>query len=264
MDVSIIVINYNTLKMTNECIESIIKNTKDIEYEIILVDNGSIDGSKDYFETKTGIKYVYSSENLGFGRGNNLGLKKASGRNILFLNSDTLLINNAIKILSEYLDENAEVGACGGNLYSIDGKYESSFERYFPNLFSEFNTLLFGIPRVLLGRRNKMYNDTDTNIPVAYICGADLLVKKKILEDVGGFNPLFFMYLEETELCYRISKNYKIMNVPAARIIHLCGGSQVKRKSPSRFFFESKQIYIDIVSPNVIYKFFKFRELITA
>lgn len=84
MDVSIIIVNYNTWKMTAECIKSVIDKTKDLTYEIILVDNASTDGSREFFEKNQHIIYLYNSENLGFGRANNLGLKIAKGRNILF------------------------------------------------------------------------------------------------------------------------------------------------------------------------------------
>ena len=120
MDVSIIIINYNTLDMTRACIDSIFEKTSSLDFEVILVDNNSKDNSKDFFEKDKRIIYVYNNDNLGFGVANNVGLKFAKGRNILFLNSDTLLVNNAIKILSDYLDGNSDVGACGGNLYNKD------------------------------------------------------------------------------------------------------------------------------------------------
>ena len=87
MQVSIIIVNYNTKDITENCIASIISQTKDVEYEIILVDNASTDGSKEYFEKRNGIHYIYSNENLGFGRANNLGAKSASGEFLFLLNS---------------------------------------------------------------------------------------------------------------------------------------------------------------------------------
>lgn len=98
MNVSIIIVNYNTLKITANYIESVFEKTKKIPFEIILVDNASTDGSKEYFEKDQRIRYYYNTENLGFGKANNEGLKYAKGRNVLFLNSDTLLINDAISI----------------------------------------------------------------------------------------------------------------------------------------------------------------------
>ena len=131
MDVSVIIVNYNTFRMTADCIESVRQKTSGISYEIILVDNGSTDGSKDFFEQFEGIKYIYSDENLGFGRANNLGAKQASGDYLFLLNSDTLLINNAIKILYDYINTHQSVGVVGGNLVGLDSTERISFERVF-------------------------------------------------------------------------------------------------------------------------------------
>lgn len=226
MDVSIIIVNYNTKELTAQTINSVYKMTRGISFEIILVDNASIDGSKDYFQTDNHINYIYSEENLGFGRANNLGLSIAKGRNILFLNPDTVLINNAIKILSDYIDQHNNVGACGGNLYNEDMKPALSYKRIFPGIIEELNNLLFHIPEKLLYYKTWFHNNTDTPLAVAYICGADLMIRKEILDEVGAFSPDFFMYYEETDLCFRISKaNYKIISIPSAKIQHLEGKS---------------------------------------
>ena len=102
MDVSVIIVNYNTLGLTSDCIESIIAQTSTVEYEIILVDNASTDGSKEVFAQDKRIKYIYSDRNLGFGRANNLGIREAKGRYLFFLNSDTILLNNAVKLFFDY------------------------------------------------------------------------------------------------------------------------------------------------------------------
>ena len=226
MDVSVIIINYNTRQMTAECIDSVFEKTKDIKFEIILVDNASTDGSKEFFEQDKRIIYIYNNENLGFGRANNIGIEVAKGRNILFLNSDTLLINNAIKILSNYLDENPKVGACGGNLYTKDLKPNHSYRLIFPSIMDEINTLFAKLPSKFIYGKNEEYNHTNKPLLVKYITGADLMVRKNVLDDVGLFDPRFFMYFEETELCHRFWENkYAIMSIPNAKIIHLDGGS---------------------------------------
>ena len=105
LDVSIIIINYNTCKMTCECIDSIVEKTHGISYEIILVDNASTDGSKEFFEKDERIAYIYSERNGGFGYGNNLGMKVAKGKYFFLLNSDTLLVNNAVKEFFDYAEK---------------------------------------------------------------------------------------------------------------------------------------------------------------
>lgn len=232
IDVSIIIVNYNTCRLTENCIKSIYEKTRDISFEVILVDNASKDGSKELFTKDSRILYVYLDDNIGFGRANNEGLKKAKGRNILFLNSDTLLINNAIKILSDYLDNNYRVGAVGGNLYSNQGVPLHSYRRLSPIAF-ELNTMLANIPSKIFFGRNEEHNHTERPIVVNTIVGADLMVKKMILEKLSGFDPRFFMYCEETDLCHRIRKlGYKIVSVPKSKIVHLEGASF----SEDRFF----------------------------
>lgn len=223
-DVSIIIVNYNTLKMTSECIDSVIEKTEGISYEIILVDNASSDGSKDFFLNDQRVRYIYNNENIGFGRANNKGIEIAQGRNILFLNSDTLLRNNAVKILSEYLDNNEKVGACGGNLFNREGQPEFSFERYFPSIYEELNLIFNNKLNRLKFGENYNFNHTAKPLEVAFISGADLMVKKTVLDITGWFNINFFLYYEETELCFRINKNkFKIVSVPDAQITHFWG-----------------------------------------
>lgn len=238
--------------MTAECINSVIEKTTDLSYEIILVDNASTDSSKDFFEKDSRITYLYNTENLGFGRANNLGVKIAKGRNILFLNSDTLLINNAIKMLSDYLDSNPKVGAVGGNLYSFDMKPAMSFQRLRPSLSWEINQLLFNLPlRLRYGKTATYFNTSSQPTKVGYIMGADLMTRKAIVDEIGCFDPQFFMYFEETDLCHRIAKNgYNLHVIPDAKIIHHEGKSfansiQKSTVNPKRIelFETSRKIY---------------------
>ena len=119
MDVSIIIVNYNTCRMTAECIDSVFEKTHGIDFEIILVDNASTDGSREHFAGDSRITYIYNDENLGFGRANNAGIERARGRYVFLLNSDTLLIGNAIKTLCDHLDAHPETGAAAAT-YSTE------------------------------------------------------------------------------------------------------------------------------------------------
>jgi len=245
MDVSIIIVNYKTPELLKDCIVSVIEKTININYEIIVVDNNSNDGSEEiisnYFPN---VHYIQSGSNLGFGKANNLGLKKALGRNVFFLNSDTLLMNNAINILSEYLDNHDKVGLCGGNLFDLKSNYIHSFSPYFPGIYNELDAILSFRLSKILNRDRKQFNPTNKTLKVAYICGADMMVKKTVLEKVGGFDPDFFLYFEETELCHRISKeSFEIHSVPDAKIIHLEGGSQSTSKAKLTFYNKSRKLY---------------------
>lgn len=235
MDVSVIMVNYNTLAMTTAAINRVLELTESIRFEIILVDNASSDGSKEYFERWKDIKYIYSDKNLGFGQANNLAAKQAKGEYLFFLNTDTLLRNNAIKILHQYMTEHLNVGAAGGNLFDGNGIPTISYERMFPGIGHTLNLLSYNFFNYIRFGKNVMFNHTDYPIEVAYISGADLMIPKALFDNLGGFSPKFFMYYEETDLCRRIqSAGYKIHSVPAAEITHLEGGSQQKSTTAKR------------------------------
>ena len=138
MDVSIIIVNYNTADLIVDCIESINRYTKDISFEIIVVDNNSSDKSCSVLEEKfNNIILIKSKDNLGFGRANNLGALTAKGKYLLLLNSDILLIDNSIKKFFDFMEEQPnEVAACGGNLYYPDMRPNFSYSLYYPSLWS--------------------------------------------------------------------------------------------------------------------------------
>lgn len=249
--VSIIIVNYNTLELIINCIRSIFNNVDNISFEIIIVDNASPDNSgrslKQYYISHSLINIVLLNENIGFGKANNVGVKHANGRNIFFLNPDTILINNSIKILSDYLDSFDKTGAVGGNLYDENYQPAHSFNRLFPSIFSEFSAACFHLPEYLKFRKNQRFNYTELPLSVAYITGADLMIKKEVLDRVGYFNPIFFMYYEETELCWRIKNmGYDIVSCPQSKIQHLEGKSSSNMKRKASIVYQSRKCYYKV------------------
>lgn len=246
-DVSVIIVNFNTRELTSSCLDSVFEKTHGVSFEVIVVDNASTDGSRDVFEKDNRITYIYNETNLGFGRANNVGLCLASGRNILFLNSDTLLRNDAVSILCRYLDSHAGTGVVGGNLFDAGGQPVHSFHRYRPSLYGELNEALLGLPNRLLFGKNAEFNHSGEPLRVKHITGADLMIRKAVLEEIGGgFDPDFFMYHEDTELCWRVAKaGYLLESVPEAEITHLVGSSS--KRTPSRnkvrMFLNSRKLY---------------------
>lgn len=248
MDVTIIIVNYNTIKLTIDAINSIREKTSGIKYEVIVVDNNSSDDSanilKDLYQDE--VICISLPENVGFGRANNEGFKIGKGRNILFLNPDVKLINNAILILSEYLDAHPNVGACGGNLFNEELQPAHSYRKIFPSIISELNDLLYQFPERVLYGKGREHNASPNPQNVAYITGADLMIRKTVLEKVGCFDPAFFMYYEETELCRRIYRNgYRVVCVPQSQIQHLEGKSFDGRINERRISmsFKSRNVY---------------------
>ena len=204
MDVSIIIVNYNTMQLTKNCIDSIVEYTKNITIEIIVVDNNSTDESIEELSNDNRICFIESGYNLGFGRANNLGLNIAKGKYIFFLNSDTILLNNAIKIMFDFMEENSHklrIGALGTILLDENHNKNHSFAS-FPKigkqLYDEWADHIIKIFGKKIDRLDRKIQ-IDPNMfffPVDYVTGADILVRKDVLDQYGAFDPSFFMYYE--------------------------------------------------------------------
>ncbi len=228
MNVSVIIVNYNTKELTKQAIRSVIDKTEGVEYEIIVVDNDSKDGSveelKKTFQDK--ITVIESKENLGFGRANNLGIKQSKGKYVFLLNSDTELINNAIKIFYDYMEQNMQVGVCGGNLYNVNEVPEESYMMYKNTIVSYFYWRYMELFYNIIAKFNKKKNYCRFNYSskikeVGYISGADMFIRRETLDKSGLFDENIFMYLEDADLNFRIrNENYNIKSVPQAKIFH--------------------------------------------
>lgn len=217
MDLSIIIVNYNTFELTKSCIESVRGNTKSIEYEIILVDNASTDGSAEFFSSMKDIIFIQSGGNIGFGRANNLGFTYSSGRYILMLNSDTVVENDILSRMVRCFDSLPEdVGCIGSLLVHADRQPSFSFG-YYITWREEFGKKV--------AKRDSTTID-DEQKEVEYVSGADLFVRRNLVERIGLFDPDFFMYYEDMELGYRYKKaGYRSLVIKDYGIIHLEGAS---------------------------------------
>lgn len=254
MDVSIIIVNYNTRQLTANCIASIFEKTKGVDFEVILVDNASTDGSKEFFENDYRLKYVYSEKNLGFGQGNNLGYQYAKGDYIFLLNSDTLLINNAVFELVKFMEMHPEVSICGGALYNPEMQECSSYGLFLPSLSLEFDTLFRGVfsRKQLLRMKNEI--STKGYACIGYITGADMMLRREKIEEIGLFDPEFFMYYEETEMTYRYKqKGYSSVFFPTAKIQHLEGKSFAFKETREKMYFSSRRLYYKKTGHNSLY-----------
>lgn len=241
MDVSVIIVNYHTSALVMQCIASVVQWTQST-YEVIVVDNATEPELGAALTERFGDKVVFVSlpENVGFGRANNAGLEVAQGRHILFLNPDTLLLNPAIDCLCDYLDQHPHTGAVGGNLYDGDRRPTHSYMRLFPSLRLECVRLLGSL---LLGR-DAHFNYSGQVKRVAYITGADLMMPRRVLDAIGGYDPAFFMYYEETDLCKRVwQAHYVVESVPQAEIMHLEGASFSTNERRESMRATSRDVY---------------------
>jgi GT2 family glycosyltransferase len=229
-ELSIIIVNWNTKELTKNCIDSVYKNTKNIKFEIILIDNDSTDRSVEEIQSIfPKLKIIENNQNSGFAKANNQGIRIAKGNFILLLNSDTEILNNAIEKSLNYIRNNPEIGALGCKLLNIDGTSQPSAKIN--------NSSIYGILFDKILRKFKVSNSLDNNYSskvdsfneikeVATIKGAFFLLRKKAINDVGLLDERFFMFAEENDLCLRLrKKGWKVIFYPYANIIHLGGGS---------------------------------------
>ena len=232
IDVSIVIVNFNTKELLNKCIYSIIDKTFNLQYEIIIVDNASTDGSQIFIkENYPQIKLIAADTNLGFGIANNLGVKSASGEFVFFLNSDTVFIENSVKIMYDFFtahEYELSLGALGAVLVD-ENLRTNGFGSHFPTCSDWNQANLNKIPLInffINLPKKHSYSIEQPYFEIDYVIGADLLMRKSIFEQLEGFSKDFFMYYEESDLQKRIS-NLRLSRyiITTTKIIHLEDGS---------------------------------------
>ncbi len=230
MQVSIIIVNYNTCNLLRECLSSILQHTHGLDFEIIVIDNASNDGSREMLEKEfPQVVRIYNPRNIGFAAANNQGIKRATGNYILLLNSDTRIIGDAIRATYDFMEKHPRVGIAGCKLLHADGSLQPSC-RSFPsvwNIFVEsfFLYLLFRNTK-LFGRYYMSYFDHQSVCEVEVVMGAFMFIRRTTFDTVGLFDEDYFLYSEETDFCYRAHRaGIKTFFYPHAAIIHLEGGS---------------------------------------
>lgn len=231
MDISVIIVNYNTAAMTLACIDSIYANTKGVSFEVIVIDNASTDESKELLGKDGRIRYVYSYENMGFGRANNVGMMLAKGKYFFLLNSDTLLKNDALNRFYNYAESHEKRAFYGCWLENADGKYVHSCSS---------RVDLCGLIKSSLNRYRKFFTgkkEVGSEWDIAYseeerkevndVTGANLFLHRCVYEETGGFDHEYFLYYEETDWEMRgHALGIKSYCLNGPRIVHLEGGSQ--------------------------------------
>lgn len=248
VDVSIIIVNWNAGKFLQETIESIYAKTFDINYEIILIDNNSIPKDESFLYIEKNLKekdnttIINSNKNLGFAKANNIGLELAQGRNCLILNPDVVFHNNIIKILSDYLDKNTQVGMVGPKVLNTDGSFQQPCLRGKPypkdTLFH-----LCGLAKAFpncksLNGYSLWYLDRDRINECWALSGCCMMIKKSLFNEIGGMDEQFFMYQEETDWGIRTKEAGKrIVYNPNAVVTHHQGVTTKKIKIKSIYIF---------------------------
>jgi len=255
MDLSIITVSYNDKEQLSVTLDAVFASQTNYRYEMILVNNASPDGSIDMVKEKylgrpelaAKIKLIESKANLGFGGGNNLGLKAAQGDYILLLNSDTKVDPDNLQVMMDFMKSRPDVGAATCKLVMSNGEIDRASRRSEPNLVRSFFRL-FGLQSLfpkLFGGYNMLNSDPEKEGELEACTAAYMMISRKCYEAVGGFDERFFMYAEDLDLCRRIREaGFKIWWYPKTSCIHFRG--QSSKKTPQKMlkaFHDANWIY---------------------
>jgi GT2 family glycosyltransferase len=220
--VSVIIVNFNTPELTAELVESIRKHTAGASYDIIVVDNGSESSSRFSADPdEPALKTIQSDINLGFGRAINLGAKNSTGEYLLFANSDSLLISNALPIMVAYLKENRDCAACSPRLVQKNGQVHSSIRR-----FPDYGNIRHSRGSILKADSNYTLVADTSRKEVEAMSATFMMVRRDLFEQLGGFDERFFMYVEDTDLCKRFHDIGKqVVYLGDIEVVHHWGAS---------------------------------------
>lgn len=254
-DLSIVIVNYNTKEFLKKCIESICNIvSKKIDYEVIVVDNASTDGSQpDIIKIKnrmSNIKTILNRKNAGFSKANNQGIKVSQkSKYVLFLNPDTVMQKNTIEEIINFMDVHKDAGAATCRLTLLSGKIDDASHRGFPTPWNSFSHFL-GLEKIF--PRSKIFAgyslgwmDINKTHEIDVLAGAFMLVRREAGEEIGWWDEDYFFYGEDIEFCYQLKKRgWKIYYVPTVSILHykgISGGIKKASKSITTASTETKK-----------------------
>ena len=250
VQLSIIIVTYNSRTLIEQCLVSVDKAIIGINAEIIIVDNNSTDGIREYLPPKfPGVKFIFNNENLGFAKACNQGSKISSGDYILFLNPDTVLSETCLTECITFFKTHLDAGAVGVRMLDDQGKFLRESKRGLPSPSASFYKL-FGLTTIFPGSKTiaKYYQGhlpENENNPVDVLSGAFMMIKKAVFEKVNGFDETFFMYGEDIDLSLRIIqmgfKNYYLGKVS---ITHLKGGSTTYNYKYVKDFYGAMKLFV--------------------
>lgn len=261
-DVSIIIVNYNSTDYLVGCLNSIISQSTAVAYEIIVVDNNSIQGDlckiKNQFPS---IQLINIDKNVGFASANNVGIKQAEGKYIFLLNPDIKLLNDCIKIFYDFLQQHQEAWCCGGNVEDEFGNPANSWGKL-PTITKVFfeQTGFHLIFKSIYKKFQRIYPGNNKSVmEVPFIIGADMFIRKSSLDIIGLFNESFFLNCEETELSFRANKSgFKSFLIPSARLIHYVSKSFSSKEEYFYHLRKSEVQLFKLLYPGIKYHIVKY------
>ena len=250
MDLSVIIINWKSAAFTRECVRSLTTYTLGLSYEVIVVDNASYDGCEEVLRKEfPGVRFVQSTENLGFSRANNLGASQATGDVLLFLNPDTEVFDSALPTMLRALQSLPDAGMVGCKILNPDRTVQTSCIQSFPTILNQSldaEALRSRFPRLRIWGMRPLFNGSVAPSAVEMVSGACMMIKRHAFEAVDGFSAEYFMYGEDADLCYKVWKHgWKVYYLPTAQIVHY-GGQSSKQKPESTFSTLLRHVSLDM------------------
>jgi len=238
-ELSIVFVNYNDRIHLEKSLASLQKNVQDIDYEVIVVDNNSSDGSLAFLrENFPSVRTMGNKENLGYARANNQGIRESKGEYVLLLNTDTIINPGALNLLLQEMKKDPGIGGIGPALLTDKNNYQVSFGKKVNFISELFQKYFLNFYYKLILKNDKK------NREVNWLSGACLLTKRNILKEVGLFDENFFLYFEDIDLCLRIKeKGWCLVYFPRAEVLHAGGGSTESFRLSSRFHYRKSQLY---------------------
>lgn len=235
-ELSIIILNWRSKDLLRDCIQSIKSETRNITFEVIVVDGASYDGAGEMLaQEHPDVRFFQLDENGGFAKGNNRAARHAQANTLLFLNPDTIVLDHAIEKLFAAFSRDETIGIAGLKLLNSDKSIQTSAVQPFPNISNQvldFDLFLNTFPTFPLWGNAALYQNNPA--PVQVISGACLMIQKELFEKVGGFNEAYFMYAEDAHLCWDARRlGFKVMYLPVGEVIHHGGGSSSGKKVSS-------------------------------
>jgi N-acetylglucosaminyl-diphospho-decaprenol L-rhamnosyltransferase len=246
-DLSVVIVSWNVRDLLRRCLASVEQGSGALALDVIVVDNASSDGSPEMVSTEfPHVRLITNRENRGFGSANNQGLAVSEGRHVVLLNPDTEILDGALSKMVAYVDSHPGIGALGPQLLHPDGTVQSS-RRRFPTLttaFLESTILQQWWPQNPVSRRYYIADRTDFETQyVDWLVGACLLVRRQVIEQVGGLDEGFFMYSEELDWCRRIkAAGWEVVYLPEARVVHFEGQSSGQVVAARHIYFHSSKV----------------------
>jgi hypothetical protein len=241
VDMSIVLVCWNNKAYLDPCLKSLYEGGLKSSFDVIVVDNGSTDGSQQMLAEKyPQVKLIQNAGNVGLGKASNQGIEATNGRHVLLLNNDTLVNGPALDVLVEYLDAHPEVGATAGKLLNPDGSFQSGFAP-FSTLLEEFLIVTHIGERVWPGYPS--HGDANEIKATGWMSSACLLVRRAALDQIGLLDESYFIYGDEADLQYRLNKaGWKVVFLPNSSIIHF-GGRSMDRWKRRKMVYRGKMMF---------------------